>query len=55
MDIRAGAGVVLAGLAAEGETTVSDIYHLARGYEDFVPTLRSLGATISEGAPGAIG
>ena len=53
LDIRAGAGVVLAGLAAKGETTVSDIYHLARGYEDFVPTLRSLGATISEGTADA--
>jgi UDP-N-acetylglucosamine 1-carboxyvinyltransferase len=48
LDIRAGAGVVLAGLVAEGETQVGDIYHLARGYEQFVPKLTALGATIRE-------
>ncbi|HEU5433469.1 MAG TPA: UDP-N-acetylglucosamine 1-carboxyvinyltransferase [Thermomicrobiales bacterium] len=46
LDIRAGAGVVLAGLVAEGETIVADTHHLARGYESFVPKLRSLGARI---------
>jgi UDP-N-acetylglucosamine 1-carboxyvinyltransferase len=48
LDIRAGAGVVLAGLIAEGETVVSDVHHLDRGYEAFVPKLRSLGAQITE-------
>ena len=46
-DIRAGAALVLAGLAAEGETVVSDAHHVARGYEDLVGGLRSLGASIT--------
>ena len=45
-DIRAGAALVLAGLAAEGVTEVSDPSHIDRGYEDFVGRLSSLGATI---------
>jgi len=45
-DIRAGAALVLAGLAAEGITEVSDPSHIDRGYEDFVSRLSSLGATI---------
>jgi UDP-N-acetylglucosamine 1-carboxyvinyltransferase len=48
LDIRAGAGVVIAGLVADGETVVSDTHHLARGYEAFVPKLQSLGARITE-------
>lgn len=51
LDIRAGAGVVLAGLVADGETVVSDIHHLDRGYEGFVPKLRALGAEIAESSP----
>jgi UDP-N-acetylglucosamine 1-carboxyvinyltransferase len=47
LDIRAGAGIVLAGLIAEGETVVSDIHHIDRGYESFVPKLQALGADIS--------
>jgi len=47
LDIRAGAGVVLAGLAAAGETVVSDTFHLERGYEHLVPKLRALGAEIA--------
>jgi UDP-N-acetylglucosamine 1-carboxyvinyltransferase len=46
LDIRAGAGVVLAGLVADGETIVADTHHIDRGYESFVPKLRSLGARI---------
>lgn len=46
LDIRAGAAVVLAGLAAEGETTVADIHHLDRGYADLCPALTALGAQI---------
>lgn len=48
LDIRAGAGVVLAGLIASGETTVSALHHLDRGYEGFVGKLRDLGASIEE-------
>ena len=45
-DLRAGADVVLAGLAAEGITEVSDIFHIQRGYSDFLKKLRDLGADI---------
>jgi len=45
-DIRAGAGLIMAGLVAEGVTTVSDGYHLDRGYPGFDAQLRSLGAEI---------
>ena len=46
-DIRAGAALVVAGLGAEGETVVSDTWHIKRGHEDLVGNLRSLGADIS--------
>jgi UDP-N-acetylglucosamine 1-carboxyvinyltransferase len=46
LDIRAGAGVVLAGLIASGETVVSALHHLDRGYEGFVEKLKSLGADV---------
>lgn len=46
-DIRAGAALVLAGLVADGVTTVSDAYHVDRGYARFVEQLRSLGAVVS--------
>jgi UDP-N-acetylglucosamine 1-carboxyvinyltransferase len=45
-DIRAGAGLVLAGLVAEGVTTVSDVFHIDRGYPGFVDQLRGLGADV---------
>jgi len=45
-DLRAGAAVVLAGLAAEGTTEVSDIFHIQRGYSDFLKKLKGLGADI---------
>ena len=45
-DIRAGAGLVLAGLAAEGTTTVHEVHHIDRGYAGFVAQLTSLGADI---------
>lgn len=48
LDIRAGAGMVLAGLVASGVTDVHDIYHIDRGYERMVPKLRALGADIDE-------
>jgi UDP-N-acetylglucosamine 1-carboxyvinyltransferase len=45
-DIRAGAGLVLAGLASDGITEVQDAYHVDRGYPDFVEQLRGLGAQV---------
>ena len=45
-DLRAGAALIIAGLVAEGETTVSDLYHLDRGYEDLIGKFQSLGADI---------
>ncbi len=45
-DLRGSASLVLAGLAAEGTTTVSRIYHLDRGYKDLELQLNSLGADI---------
>lgn len=45
-DLRASAGLVLAGLAAEGETLVDRIYHIDRGYERIEEKLRQLGAEI---------
>jgi len=47
-DLRAGAAVVIAGLAAEGTTEVSDIYHIQRGYSDMEVKLRALGADIRQ-------
>jgi UDP-N-acetylglucosamine 1-carboxyvinyltransferase len=47
-DLRASASLVLAGLAAEGETVISRAYHLARGYEDLVEKLVALGALVKE-------
>ena len=44
-DIRAAAALVLAGLIAEGQTTVSGLEHVARGYDGFIGRLTSLGAT----------
>jgi UDP-N-acetylglucosamine 1-carboxyvinyltransferase len=45
-DIRAGAGLVLAGLVSDGVTEVQDVHHVDRGYPDFVQQLRGLGAEI---------
>ena len=47
-DLRAGAALVIAGLAAEGLTTVDDIKYIERGYEDFYIKLRNLGAQIDK-------
>ena len=46
-DLRAGAAMVLAGLNAAGETEVTDINKIERGYEDFVNKMRMLGADIT--------
>jgi UDP-N-acetylglucosamine 1-carboxyvinyltransferase len=45
-DLRASACLVLAGLAAQGQTSVSRLYHLERGYEYLDEKLRKLGANI---------
>jgi UDP-N-acetylglucosamine 1-carboxyvinyltransferase len=45
-DIRAGGALVLAGLAASGETTISRVYHVDRGYDHIELRLQRLGATI---------
>ncbi|MDK8798354.1 UDP-N-acetylglucosamine 1-carboxyvinyltransferase [Corynebacterium sp. MSK044] len=45
-DIRAGAGLVLAGLVADGETIVHDVDHIDRGYPHFVEDLNHLGADV---------
>lgn len=47
-DLRAGAALVIAGLAAEGLTVVDDIYYIERGYEGFEQKLSSLGALIEK-------
>src|SRR6202140_5369342 len=45
-DLRARASLVLAGLVANGETTIDRVYHIDRGYEDIVKKLRGVGAQI---------
>ena len=47
LDIRAGAAMVLAGLAAEGETEINHAQHVDRGYEDLVDVLQRLGGDIT--------
>ena len=47
-DLRAGAALVIAGLAAEGITTVDDIFYIERGYEAFEDKLQNLGAMIEK-------
>ena len=47
-DLRAGAALVIAGLAADGITVVDDIYYIERGYEDLEKKLASLGAVIEK-------
>ena len=46
-DIRAGAGLVLAALVSDGETTVDGAFHIDRGYPNFAEDLRTLGATVT--------
>jgi UDP-N-acetylglucosamine 1-carboxyvinyltransferase len=47
-DLRAGAALVIAGLAAEGITVVDDIYYVERGYEELERKLTELGASIEK-------
>jgi UDP-N-acetylglucosamine 1-carboxyvinyltransferase len=53
VDLRAGAALVLAALAADGESEINDIFHLDRGYERFDEKLRSLGGRV-ERLPAAV-
>ncbi|MEG0615789.1 MAG: UDP-N-acetylglucosamine 1-carboxyvinyltransferase, partial [Oscillospiraceae bacterium] len=46
-DLRGGAALVIAGLCAEGKTTVTNIAHIDRGYEEFENVLSSVGAKIN--------
>ncbi|MER7460922.1 UDP-N-acetylglucosamine 1-carboxyvinyltransferase [Micromonospora sp. NPDC126480] len=48
-DIRAGAGLIIAGLCADGVTEVSHVHHVDRGYPDFVADLRALGVAVDRG------
>ena len=48
VDLRAGAAMVVAGLAATGVTEIEDIYHIERGYEDIVNKLKKVGANIKK-------
>jgi len=45
-DLRAGAALVIAGLAAEGETTLEGVHYIERGYERLIEKLSALGADI---------
>ena len=45
-DLRAGAAMVIAALAAEGTSEVSNVHYIERGYEDIIGKLRNLGAQI---------
>lgn len=47
-DLRAGAALVLAGLVAEGETEISEIFHIERGYEKFIEKFGKIGASITK-------
>ena len=46
-DLRAGAAMIIAGLCAKGTTEIEDIIHIDRGYEDVIPKLTAVGATIA--------
>ena len=46
IDLRAGAAMVIAGLACKGHTDIDDIFHIQRGYEDIIGKLRAVGADI---------
>ena len=45
-DLRCGAALLIAGLIADGITEISNVYHIDRGYNDFVGKMKSLGANI---------
>jgi UDP-N-acetylglucosamine 1-carboxyvinyltransferase len=45
-DLRAGAALIIAGVLAHGETSITNIYHIDRGYENIEEKFRNLGANI---------
>ncbi len=45
-DLRAGAALIIEGLLAEGETEISDVYHIKRGYANIIEKLQNIGANI---------
>lgn len=47
-DLRGGAALVIAGISAEGTTKINNIYHINRGYENFISKLKKLGVKIKE-------
>jgi len=47
-DLRAGAAMVIAWLIAEGETTITNVEYIHRGYDNLVSNLKALGADIEE-------
>ncbi len=47
-DLRAGAALIIAGLAAKGITEIEDIYHIERGYSNLDAKLREIGADIQK-------
>ncbi len=51
-DLRAGASLILAALAAEGTTTIHGAHHVHRGYENIEGKFRDIGAAISRSAEG---
>ncbi|HWK80945.1 MAG TPA: UDP-N-acetylglucosamine 1-carboxyvinyltransferase [Thermomicrobiales bacterium] len=55
LDIRAGVSLVLAGLVAEGETVISNVDHIDRGYANFVKKLTDLGADLEDTHPAQVG
>ena len=46
-DLRAGAAMIIAGLAAPGTTSIDDVYYIERGYDNIVGKLRAVGADIT--------
>jgi UDP-N-acetylglucosamine 1-carboxyvinyltransferase len=48
VDLRAGAAMILAGLVAEGSTSIEDIFYIERGYDNIVEKLSSIGASIKK-------
>jgi len=52
LDIRSAVGLVLAGLVADGETVMNEIYHVERGYEEFVSKMSALGGDVREDVAG---
>jgi UDP-N-acetylglucosamine 1-carboxyvinyltransferase len=46
-DLRAGAALILAGLVADGETEITEVYHIKRGYSNIIEKLQNTGANIS--------